>query len=187
MQLTNNLRGIWGRATPPASPEAPPGRRRPRGRDRNRVEFNGVFPICFWDHLYRKPFENWKFVTEILHVEFYSKQDQYLGMRNFPFEIARSLSTSFPRPSLPPSAASNSAPAQTETLSGSEASPESLRPPPAASASSRSPPNSSREKRAGGSGRRASFQREPFENWKSATEILHVEFYSKQDQYLGMR
>ena len=57
-----------------------------------------------------KPFENWKFVTEILHVEFYSKQVQYLGMHNFPFENDRSLSRSLAWPSLPLSGVTNSAP-----------------------------------------------------------------------------
>ena len=34
-------------------------------------------------------------------VEFYSKQDQYLGIRYFPFENDRSLSRSLAWPSLP--------------------------------------------------------------------------------------
>ena len=34
------------------------------------------FVICFATILFMEPFENWKFVPEILHEEFHSKQDQ---------------------------------------------------------------------------------------------------------------
>ena len=40
--------------------------------DRNYMVF---FVICFATVLFMEPFENWKFVPKILHVEFYSKQD----------------------------------------------------------------------------------------------------------------
>ena len=68
-------------------------RRRPRGprllqgRAKNWSELHVFLAICFATILFMKPFENWKFVTEILHVEFYSKQDQKQGMRKYPFKI----------------------------------------------------------------------------------------------------
>ena len=133
-----------------------------------------------------KPFENWKFVTEILHVELYCKQDHILALGGFPAEIVTFEATRRVRRPPPLSDARARLSQYTLTESGSrraaEAQRTSVRPPP----TSQSLQKSTKLHVFFAICFATILFMKPFENWKFVTEILHVELYCKQDHIPGL-